>query len=647
MRHLRAAVCFLVLLGPALRAASDSEPAPVKVPPARFTCEALLLGPDHQPLQGRHRLALTLFRGGDAWTADSGLLLYGETVELDIRNGRLTHAVGTGQPTFGALTPSLLAPSGQTAEAEEVLWLQIGVTGEPPRTVLPRTRLHAVPYAAASSEAVNAQRLGGLPADAYARKTDLDRAARALVRLDGTGYNSFIGGGIANNASGDHTTIGAGYTNTASSFGASVLGGFFNQAAGAYAAIGGGYKNTTQGDHATVSGGDQNQATAPTASVGGGSRNAAQGLGNTIAGGVLNWATRLYSTVGGGSQNQATGNYSTVPGGQSNSATGAYSFAAGRRARAQATGTFVWADSQDADFPSNLPDTFRIRARNGADIHANSSYTGLTVLNFGSGHGLTGWSRSGSGGTFLSDSGPALSADASNGDGGEFRSDTGAGLTAMTKAGSEPGIIAQSSGVNGMGIVGIAHSGTSAYGVWGASTSGYAGYFSGKVHVTGTLSKGAGSFRIDHPLDPANRYLSHSFVESPDMMNIYNGNCVLDADGRATVTLPAYFEALNRDFRYQLSPIGAPAPSLYVSEEIRDNRFAIAGGPPGLKVSWQVTGIRKDAYARAHPIVVEEEKPAEERGTYLHPREHGQPVSKSTNAAREERVTRTRNQGSR
>lgn len=136
--------------------------------------------------------------------------------------------------------------------------------------------------------------------------------------------------------------------------------------------------------------------------------------------------------------------------------------------------------------------------------------------------------------------------------------------------------------------------------------------FVGNVSVAGTLTKSAGSFRIDHPLDPEGKYLSHSFVESPDMMNVYNGNATLDANGRATVELPEYFEALNRDFRYQLTAIGAPGPNLYIAEGVKGNRFRIAGGRPYAHVSWQVTGVRQDAYADAHRIRVEEDKPREE-----------------------------------
>jgi hypothetical protein len=147
----------------------------------------------------------------------------------------------------------------------------------------------------------------------------------------------------------------------------------------------------------------------------------------------------------------------------------------------------------------------------------------------------------------------------------------------------------------------------------------------GNLSVGGTLSKKGGSFKIDHPLDPANKYLYHSFVESPDMMNIYNGVVALDGLGGAVVELPGYFGALNRDFRYQLTAIGAPGPNLYIAEEIQNNQFKIAGGAPGAKVSWQVTGIRQDVWANAHRIPVEVEKDLQDLGHYLSPELYGQP----------------------
>jgi trimeric autotransporter adhesin len=154
-------------------------------------------------------------------------------------------------------------------------------------------------------------------------------------------------------------------------------------------------------------------------------------------------------------------------------------------------------------------------------------------------------------------------------------------------------------------------------GLFSVDTSGN-GFFAGNLNVAGSLSKGGGSFKIDDPLDPAHKYLSHSFVESPDMMNVYNGNVRTDRRGFATVVLPDYFEILNRDFRYQLTVIGEFAQAI-VAKEIRQNRFTIRTSKPGVKVSWQVTGIRQDAYANAYRIPVEEEKPANEQGKYLHP----------------------------
>lgn len=173
----------------------------------------------------------------------------------------------------------------------------------------------------------------------------------------------------------------------------------------------------------------------------------------------------------------------------------------------------------------------------------------------------------------------------------------------------------------------VGNSANTAYGVYGETFgpggTKYAGFFAGNVHVLGTLSKSSGSFKIDHPLDPENKYLSHSFVESPDMMNIYSGVITLDAKGGAVVELPDYFEALNRDFRYQLTAMGAPMPNLYIASEISANEFAIAGGVPSARVSWEVTGVRHDPSSLHHAIEVEEDKPEHHRGKYLDPEAYG------------------------
>lgn len=202
-----------------------------------------------------------------------------------------------------------------------------------------------------------------------------------------------------------------------------------------------------------------------------------------------------------------------------------------------------------------------------------------------------------------------------------------------------------------MGVLGIGYSGsTNTYGLYGYTDGGltnnyaigvlgdvgftgslvgdYAGYFNGDLETSGFLTKAGGTFKIDHPLDPANKYLYHSFVESPDMLNIYNGNATTDANGMVTVSLPAYFEVENIDFKYQLTCIGQFAQAI-VKEEVANNQFVIQTDKPNVKVSWQVTGVRNDKWAQSRRVVAEVEKKGPEKGKYLHPELFGQPRSQS------------------
>jgi hypothetical protein len=165
-----------------------------------------------------------------------------------------------------------------------------------------------------------------------------------------------------------------------------------------------------------------------------------------------------------------------------------------------------------------------------------------------------------------------------------------------------------------------------------ASGHGSAGLFDGDVQIHGnlrvsqTVTKGGGTFQIDHPLDPENKYLTHSFVESPEMKNMYDGVGLADAAGEICVDVPSYFDALNADVRYQLTAIGAPAPGLHVKQELTGGRFVIAGAQGGQKVCWQITGNRKDPWALANPVIVERDKPDAEKGYYLHPEAFGLPA---------------------
>jgi len=155
-----------------------------------------------------------------------------------------------------------------------------------------------------------------------------------------------------------------------------------------------------------------------------------------------------------------------------------------------------------------------------------------------------------------------------------------------------PGGIFQGGGSSSLGVGGgdgvdgyggsSGGTGGAGNGIYGSPGQGYsdgvnwglAGKFNGDVFVSGSLAKAGGSFLIDHPTDAANKYLYHSFVESPDMMNIYNGNIVTDAGGSAIVTMPDWFEALNRDFRYQLTVIGQQAQA-WVASEVANRAFTI------------------------------------------------------------------------
>src|SRR5262249_27874515 len=191
-----------------------------------------------------------------------------------------------------------------------------------------------------------------------------------------------------------------------------------------------------------------------------------------------------------------------------------------------------------------------------------------------------------------------------------------------------------------LAVAGTAHNG---------AIPGAAGFFEGSVFVIDSCNgcndgsvkiarnlnvTGTKNFQIDHPLDPENKYLYHAAVESSEVLNFYTGNVRLDGNGEAIIQLPGWFEIINHDFRYSLTSVGAPSVGLYIAEEISHNQFKIAGGQPGGKVSWQVTGVRSDPAMRDHPFMVEEDKPERERGTYLSPGAYGQPEEKGMAWAR-------------
>ncbi len=219
------------------------------------------------------------------------------------------------------------------------------------------------------------------------------------------------------------------------------------------------------------------------------------------------------------------------------------------------------------------------------------------------------------------------------------------GYAAAAAGGISPrnyGVFGVSNGADGLAVFGLSDNtgdaralegdvlqGTTQTGIFtyvaSSAAGNYAGYFNGPIYAT-TASAGIKAFKIDHPLDPANKFLYHSSVESPDMMNIYDGNITTDANGNAKVELPSYFESLNKDFRYQLTCIGTFAQAI-VAKKIEKNIFYIKTDKPNVEVSWMVTGIRHDAVAEKYRIVPEVAKTENEKGKYLIPEAYGKPAS--------------------
>ncbi len=504
--------------------------------------------------------------GTEIWPAGAGE----NQVLTSDANGLWTAAVGT------------VIPLTQLVFADTVRWLEITVNG----TTLPRVRLITGPFAHRVAT-VDGASGGTITSKVSIGPGHTNTGADAFVAGTGntvSGAEATIGGGSNNQAGGMSSVIGGGSDNyvDGAALSGTIAGGSSNWISQQYGTVGGGYDNTASDTASTAAGGSQNFAGGAYSAVGGGQSNFSLGDWATVAGGKSNSASGSsaslgggqfnssdgqFATVSGGYFNGASGNYATVAGGRENWASGEYSFAAGRSARALATGTFVWADASGLANESNTPNSFNIRAASGFNMIANNSSYGALFNNASDGDGVRAYSNTSRGTNWAA----------------VFATNYGSGS-----------------------------------GIWAYSSSGYAGYFSGPVNVTGTIVKGGGGFKIDHPLDPENKYLYHSFVESPDMKNLYDGVAVLDANGEAWVDLPAWFEALNRDFRYQLTCIGGYAP-VYVADKIADSRFRIAGGAPGLEVSWQVTGIRQDAFANANRIPVEEAKSGKDIGRYIHP----------------------------
>jgi len=179
---------------------------------------------------------------------------------------------------------------------------------------------------------------------------------------------------------------------------------------------------------------------------------------------------------------------------------------------------------------------------------------------------------------------------------------------------------------NGVGTAGIGYYGVVGQDRYNGAAAGAYGVLSnGDFGATGVKT-----FLIDHPEDPENKILRHFSTESNEVLNIYRGNAVFDANGEAIVQLPEYYEEINKNPSYNLTPVGAYA-ELYVKKEIANGTFIIGGGQMGLKVSWTIYAERNDLYLQQFPekrdVVIE--KREGQKGKYFMPYLYNQPKEKA------------------
>ena len=177
---------------------------------------------------------------------------------------------------------------------------------------------------------------------------------------------------------------------------------------------------------------------------------------------------------------------------------------------------------------------------------------------------------------------------------------------------------------NGAGIYGQGRSD-------GGAFTGTAGLFNGNVQINGnlTVTGTKSGFRIDDPRAPQSRAITHTPVETDRLTVVYTGNVTTDGDGRATVQLPDYATELAGDWRYQLTPIGRLGQAIVEDEVDGAGRFVVRTEHGSTKVSWSVTGVRKDPQARRHAIDPVTTKTGAEAGTFLDPSLYGAPAAKA------------------
>ncbi len=218
---------------------------------------------------------------------------------------------------------------------------------------------------------------------------------------------------------------------------------------------------------------------------------------------------------------------------------------------------------------------------------------------------------------------------------GRTESPTGYGVYALQNGGGgvNRAVLAKNIAFDGIGVQGWS-SATSGdgHGVVGQADHLVAGSY-GVFSLGNTAATGSKSFRIDHPLDPENKYLQHYCAEGPEPLNVYSGEVRTDDRGYAWVQLPDYFESINRDFRYQLTVVDDEDSAEFVLAKvvrrIQGNRFQVRTSVPNVAVSWEVKATRNDRFMQEHGAPTELDKPEYDRGYYQHPELYGLPKERS------------------
>ena len=381
-----------ILIGPSRLVAQVGADIPESI-----SVQLLVTDPADQPINNPSvTVTFILYRGLDK--------VWSETqVGLAINDGILNAVLGT-------------ITDLDTLAFNSDLKLGVSIDGDPEMT--PRVDLTPAPYALAMRGMHAVRRtppgLIGFNIIGGYEKNSVARGETGVTISGGGGFQN--GGDRPNTSSASWTTIGGGTENSTTAPWTTISGGRVNIAEGSDAVVGGGVGNTATGQNSTISGGSGNttgtggtvgggtqNSTGPNifgtvaggfgntasglrASIGGGWDNIASSSNTTVAGGRKNVASSNDAAVLGGNGNLASGSGAAVLGGVNNQATSFTSAAAGARAAALHSGTFVWADaSTPADtFASTSSNQFLIQAAGGVGINTNSPSFSLEVGSDGS-----------------------------------------------------------------------------------------------------------------------------------------------------------------------------------------------------------------------------------------------------------------------